>query len=629
MKQMKFNEIMRRVSLICLLSFFGVVTASANRNQYSFKTTITVSPTGAGTAYADYTDQDNSGRATSSTASYTGTEKSWNLNNYGMTANPHLYATANTGYRFLRWEDSSGNSISQVRNISVSQEYDMSGARYNRVTFPLDFLGILAYRDYYTVSSFSYTARFALQGNVIARVANGQDNVGAANILEETLTPGATITLVASNINGSEFEGWSFDHWELNGRTVSTEKEIKVVVPTSSTTLTYIAYFVKANTEYYCFIRNKKTGKYLKLSDVKTYTKPSSTDNPVGSFNGSFTLVDNANNKAVSDPACVFIVTGTAKNGTVDKASLIAQGVSVGFIPNSQVIKDNDKGLTISPASTGAYLISANYRVTQSGQTADIPIYFRDNNGTPDLAGARTEYSEWELLELGNATISQYYFGAAPNAALVKDGKYYTTLYTTFPYQLQSGKAFYVNSESISPYGEEGEYRVICQEVANGTVPANAAVIIECEGTDVESNKIVPLPLNMSIPSLEDNYLTGHITLRDGKKYGDGEKYVLSIGSSTGLGFYKLKTGTAIPDNKAYANLPEESQAMLKKMTFSFGIDEMEEPLSEDYGTLTNLHEVAMPEDIAGATIYDLQGRKVKNPSQGVYIVNGKKFIIK
>ena len=68
---------------------------------------------------------------------------------------------------------------------------------------------------------------------------------------------------------------------------------------------------------------------------------------------------------------------------------------------------------------------------------------------------------------------------------------------------------------------------------------------------------------------------------------------------------------------------------MVKKMTFSFGIDEMEEPLSEDYGTITNLHEVTMPEDIAGATIYDLQGRKVKNPSQGVYIVNGKKFIIK
>ena len=620
---MNFKEIMRRVSLICLLSFLGLVTASAF-SSYPFKTTITVSPTGAGTAYANYSGQNNSGRATSSTASFTGTEQSWEKE--GMTADPSLYATANTGYRFLRWEDSSGNSISQVRNISVSQEYNISGASYNTGSA---IWGLIKWRDYTTVRSISYTAKFALQGNVIARVANGQDNVGAANILEETLTPGATITLVASNINGSEFEGWSFDHWELNGRTVSTEKELKVVVPTSSTTLTYIAYFVKANTEYYCFIRNKKTGKYLKLSDVKTYTKPSGTDNPVGKFNGSFTLVDNTNNKAFSDPACVFIVTGTAKNGTVNKASLIAQGVSVGYMPYSKVINDNDKGLTISPASTGAYLISANYRVSQSGQTADIPIYFRDNNGTPDLAAARTEYSEWELLELGNATISQYYFGAAPNAALVKDGKYYTTLYTTFPYQLQSGKAFYVNSESISTYGDEGEYRVICQEVADGMVPANAAVIIECEGTDVESNKIVPLPRNTSISPLAGNYLTGHITLKDGKEYGDGQKYVLSIGSKTGVGFYKLKTGTPIPDNKAYAILPEESQAMVKKMTFSFGIDETEEPLSEDYGTITNLHEVAMPEDIAGATIYDLQGRKVKNPSQGVYIVNGKKFIIK
>ncbi len=622
MKQMNLKKTMRRVSLICLLSFLGLVSATANRSSYPFKTTITVRPTGAGTAYANYSDQNNSGRATSSTASYTGTEKSWERE--GFTASPRLSATANAGYRFLRWEDNAGNVVSTSNATNVAQEYDISGANYTTKGW------LFKYREYSTTREFSYTAKFVLQGNVIARVAMGQTNVGSANILEETLTPGATITLVASNINGSEFEGWSFDHWELNGVTVSTEKEMKVVVPSSSTTLTYIAHFVKANTEYYCFIRNKKTGKYLKMSDVKTYTKPSSTDNPVGSFNGSFTLVDNTNNKAISDPACVFTLAGHAENGVVEKASLIAQGVCVGFLPNSKVINDNTYGLTISPASAGAYLISANYRVSQSGQTADIPIYFRDNNGTPDLAGARTEYSEWELLELSSATISQNYFGAAPNAALVKNGKYYTTLYTTFPYQLQSGKAFFVNDESISPYGDEGQYRVICQEVTNGTVPANAAVIIECEGTEVESNKIVPLPQSTSISSLADNYLTGHITLKDGKEVGDGQKYVLSIGSSSGLGFYKLKKGTAMPDNKAYAILPEESQAMVKKMTFSFGKETIEENVvSEDDGTLTNLHEVALPEDVAGAPVYDLQGRKVVNPTQGIYIVNGKKFIIK
>lgn len=628
MKKMNLKKTMRRVSLICLLSFLGLVSATAGRSSYPFKTTITVSPTGAGTAYANYSGQDNSGSATSSTASYTGTERDWDQE--GMTASPSLNATANEGYRFLRWEDNNGKSISQVRNTTVSQQYNTSGASYTTDKQWWDFLRVFTWRNYSTVRSFSYTAKFALQGNIIARVADGQDNVGAANILEETLTPGATITLVASNINGSEFEGWSFDHWELNGETVSTEKELKVVVPTSSETLTYIAYFVKANTEYYCFIRNKKTGKYLKLSDVKTYTKPSSTDNLVGSFNGSFTLVDNTNNKAISDPACVFTVTGHAANGTVDKASLIAQGVSVGQLSGSKIINDNNYGLTISPASAGAYLISANYQVKEHGDTYNIPIYFRDNNGTPDLAGARTEYSEWELLELSSATISQNYFGVAPNAALVKNGKYYTTLYTTFPYQLQSGKAFFVNHESISPYGDEGQYRVICQEVANGTVPANSAVIIECDGTDVESNKIVPLPQSTSISSLEDNYLTGHITLKNGKEVGDGQKYVLSVGSSTGLGFYKLKKGTAMPDNKVYAILPEESQAMVKKMTFSFGKDVIEEDVvSEDDGTLTNLHEVALPEDVAGAPVYDLQGRKVTNPTQGVYIVNGKKFIIK
>ena len=34
-------------------------------------------------------------------------------------------------------------------------------------------------------------------------------------------------------------------------------------------------------------------------------------------------------------------------------------------------------------------------------------------------------------------------------------------------------------------------------------------------------------------------------------------------------------------------------------------------------------------EDVAGKSIFDLQGRRVLNPSNGIYIVNGKKFVVK
>ena len=618
MKDSYMNNVLKHIMMICLIAVLGSGKVFAGYSTYPFRTTVIVNqtPTGAGKAYASY--DDNAQTATTTTRNYDKTISDANTD--GTTATVTLSATANTGYRFLRWEDENRNVISRTATTTATQEYDITGASRTRHNRLWDFLNWFPYYTYNTQRVFTYTAYFALQGNVIARVASGQESIGSADILEEELTPGAEITLKASNINGSEFNGWAFDHWELNGEEISTSKQLKVTVPTTSQTLTYIAYFVKADTEYYCFIRNKATGKYLKLSDQKTYTKPSNNNNPVGSFNGSFTLVSDEQ-KAITDPGCVFTLAGTSKNNGINKATLVSQGVSVGYLQGSKIINDNDYGLTISPASSGAYYISTIYQANDgAGHTLDIPIYFRDNNGTPDLAGARSATSEWEILELSASTLSQHYFGLAPNSLLERDGKFYTTLYTTFPYELQSGTAYYVDHESIVPYGDGSKFRVVCQEITNGKVPANQAVIIECDGLYPEDNKILPLPQNNE--TLNGNYLKGNIAFKDGQKTGNGSIYVLSVGQSSGLGFYKLREGTPVPDNKMYTRLTEEQQNFAKSITFCIGED-------DNMGITTQINQVALPEDVAGKSIFDLQGRRVLNPSNGIYIVNGKKFVVK
>ena len=598
--------------LICLLIGIGTNYAFANQNRFPFRTTVKVEATGSGTAYASYNQ--NANTATDNQRNYDGTGYSWDT--YTCTTSVNLSASPKTGYRFLRWKDENGQVYSTTPTTTASLSYN--GRETGFTNYSDEGWWIFAYREYSVRKQYTFTAEFALQGNVIVQVKSGQENVGSAHILEEELRPGAQITLIASNINGSEFNGWYFDHWELDGQTVSTSKEFQVAVPTTSQTKTYIAHFKQSNTEYYCFIRNKSTGRYLRLSDWKAYTPPSSTSNPEGSFNGSFTLVEES--KGITDPACVFTITGTSNDGGIEKATLTAQGVTVGFMRNSKIINDNEFGLTISRASQGAYFISANYKVSQSGGSANVPIYFRDNNGTPDLSGVISQESQWEILELSSSTLSQNYLGLAPNTALKMGNKYYTTLYTTFPYELQSGKAYYINHESIVHYGDEGKFRVVCQEVTNGRVPAGKAVIIECDGTQAVDNKILPLPKNASVTEIGEDYVRGHITFRDGDTKGDGKIYVLSVGSTSGLGIYKLSSKTSLPDNKAYISLDEEQQNFAKNMTMSF---------CDDFDTPASINEVAMPEDIAGQTIYDLQGRKVKNPSQGIYIVNGKKYVIK
>ena len=251
-----------------------------------------------------------------------------------------------------------------------------------------------------------------------------------------------------------------------------------------------------------------------------------------------------------------------------------------------------------------------------------MTLYFRDNGGTPDMYNVPSNNCEWELLVLNRDNLPNTYFGAKPNSLLERDGNFYTTLITTFPYEVQNGKAYYINDSSIVPYGEDnGQYRVVCHEVPDNKVPENVAVILECKGADVASNKLLPLKMGSVTPLDGVSLLKGQIKVVNGTKYGDGNIFVLSVGQSSGLGFYKLKSGVAIPDNKAYADLPEEAQTAAKAITYVFG-DEIND-------TPTTIKEMAMPEDIAGHAIYDLQGRKVINPSNGIYIVNGKKLIIK
>ena len=77
--------------------------------------------------------------------------------------------------------------------------------------------------------------------------------------------------------------------------------------------------------------------------------------------------------------------------------------------------------------------------------------------------------------------------------------------------------------------------------------------------------------------------------------------------------------------HQAYLQLPEvpEANEVAQRSTFRFGYDEEEEPTS------MQLSKQITTEDDADAPIYDLQGRRVKNATKGIYIKNGKIFFVK
>ena len=126
--------------------------------------------------------------------------------------------------------------------------------------------------------------------------------------------------------------------------------------------------------------------------------------------------------------------------------------------------------------------------------------------------------------------------------------------------------------------------------------PAETGLVLKGEA-GAEYN----IPVATSATSIEGNLLQAAVTATN---VGAKSVYVLDGDK------FKVFTGTEIPAGKAY--LPMNSNARLLEFVF---------------GDATAIGSVNV--DINVDQIYDLQGRRVKTPSKGVYVVDGKKVIIK
>lgn len=94
---------------------------------------------------------------------------------------------------------------------------------------------------------------------------------------------------------------------------------------------------------------------------------------------------------------------------------------------------------------------------------------------------------------------------------------------------------------------------------------------------------------------------------------GDGYTYVLNKGSQ-GIGFYKLATGKKVGVGKAFLTYSAPASASAREF---FGFSEA-----------TGIDVPTAEANDADAVVYDLQGRRVAQPTKGLYIVNGKKVFI-
>ncbi|MDE6208004.1 MAG: hypothetical protein K2M55_09360 [Muribaculaceae bacterium] len=348
-----------------------------------------------------------------------------------------------------------------------------------------------------------------------------------------------------------------------------------------------------------------------------------------------------------SDCGSVLYITGdaesnihsaiTSRTTVANNIDATAQGVSVKKMTGGQT-------LNLKTAATqGFYIIF-------SGSSASLQVnYFHHMWVTTDKpANAVFNYAgDFDVQPIDLEHIDTNYFGAYPSADMEFDGGYWSTMYTSFPYECYEpdGVEAYVVKSATN--NEEGTF-INLTRLEDGIVPAATPVILKCKGLTPKENRLLPLmPDDARLADAkalcEGNLLTGNYGLWTGYSntttggqsqtatysgrptYNQNTMRVFNVNASGNLGFYRMamnEDGSApeLVPNRAYltdaalaaAGITPENAARGIRMRFD--------------SELGGIEDVTVEPTNGDAVIYDLYGRRVTRMVSGnIYIVNGRK----
>lgn len=235
--------------------------------------------------------------------------------------------------------------------------------------------------------------------------------------------------------------------------------------------------------------------------------------------------------------------------------------------------------------------------------------------------------------------------------AVVKDNKtigsatqkyiQYATYSQSYPVDYNLNKS--LNGTEVTAYSVSTDYQsnatsVNFTELPDNQSAAGEGVILKTSGKLGESHPIFTTDVNSAPERLKNNALVG--TGNEATEFGNAKKegyqnYILTtkyfhldenenqsgeVIDGNQQCFYKWVKGN-VKSNIAYLQLKNPSNANAAKTVIYL----------DWFGDTTGIHGMTAPSQVtSGKTYYTLDGRKVTSPTQkGIYIINGKKIIIK
>ena len=306
---------------------------------------------------------------------------------------------------------------------------------------------------------------------------------------------------------------------------------------------------------------------------------------------------------------------------TVTETSISRSNNTVGRMSNSS----GSYATLYTPAlSAGVYtLYMPYYNGNTPGDADKVYVYI-----TNDVATLGDPVETFSIIKDNNAnftttlTVPEGYFVAFQGAKVYSNNSQARIDYLTLtPYKETKAISAAGWATYCSPYALDfssaidnldaayivtgGANGVLTKTEVTGTVPANTGLLLKGNGECA-----IPVVAS-STTDVSDNILTGVTTAT---KIDAEAGWVLM--DSPSLGFYKNTNAFTVGANTAYIPTSKLSDPTTARKYFSLFADET-----------TGIANVS--ENVDDDTFVDLSGRRVAQPTKGLYIVNGKKVLVK
>lgn len=470
--------------LLCCFLLFSVNMMAGGTN-YWYKVTATASPKGEGLVYvsakqktpaSDYKDE-------------MSIEHKENSSQQAASKEFYLFAKPAEGYVFEKWTKADGTT-------EVSKQAETSTGTLTSSA-----------KEENSPAEFGYIAHFIKAGD--AYVVSENEAVGTAGISKPTNAIGDEVTLTAyPDMFAGKFKAWTKD-----GKVVSTANPYTFTV-TEENKGKYVATFDKidmANTGFYCIVRNVKFNRNLGLMGISDNSV--SSDKHHRALKNSIMLLESNSDVMHASPAFVLKITGTSDGtGGLDNTNMAAQGIDSKTIAKNKTYTFSKHGdhfyIYGKAGSYTAYMVDYSDAFTQEEGVGKV-----NHPGLYNGANENDSSYHWQVIPITRNSTDAY-FGAMPSEQAKVGDKYYTTMYTAFPYECLDG----VKAYTVDKINADGTVHL--KEITSGKVPSKTAVVLACNSTKPNENRLLPL-LEEPAAVEGDNLLKGKIWLKDENKTED------------------------------------------------------------------------------------------------------------